>query len=164
VALPVSFYSKTLADNTINSKTGKPETTTFEVAVTTLTAANVVAQQGLQTDFAVAVAGITLGVANKATLIYDREQGVPGPSSNKYAQRENKWLCRYHDNSTYQNMTVSIGTADLAQLPATNTEFLDLTTGVGNDFKVAFEAFVKSNYDPTHSVTLDSVQFVGRNS
>lgn len=162
MALPVSFAVRTIADNTLKNN-GNPETTTSRVAITTLTAGNVAAQVTLQTDYDTALAGLTLGQVHETVLEFARTQGVPGPSSNPLAQRENKWLARYHDAVTYQKMTVSYGTADLSLL-TNNSEFLDLTTTPGSTFKTAFEAFVKSNYDPSHAVVLDSMQFVGRNS
>lgn len=163
MALPVSFYSHTIADNTLK-KNGSPETTVTEFPITTLTSANVVAQQTLINDLAVAIAGITLGQVNKDQVVFTRTPGVPGPSSNVLAQRENKWLVRYHDNTTYQKYSRSIGTADLSLLPATNTEFLNLADTPVAAFVSAFEALVKSDADPTHSVTVDSIQFVGRNT
>lgn len=163
MARPVSFYTHTIADNTLKNN-GQPETTSTEVAITTLTAANVVAQQSLINDLAVAIAGITLGQVNKDTVTFNRIPGVPGPSSNPLAQRENKYLVRYHDATTYDKMSVSYGTADLSLL-ANNSEFLDLTDGGPIEaFVTAFEAVVKSNFDPTHAVVVDSIQFVGRNS
>jgi len=163
MALPVSFYSHTIADNTLK-KNGSPETTTTEFPITTLTAANVVAQQTLINDLAVAIAGITLGQVNKDQVVLNRIPGAVGPSSNKLAQRENKWLVRYHDATTNQKWSRSIGTADLSKLPATNTEFLDLTDTDPAAFVTAFEALVKSDSDPTHAVVVDSIQFVGRNT
>jgi len=162
MALPVSFWTRTLADNTLKNN-GNPETSTFRVAITTLTAANVVAQQALLTDLATDIASITLGQVNKTNLVYEELPGVPGPSSNPLAQRENKWLCRYHDVSNNKKYDVSLPTADLSLL-ANNSEFLDLSINPGLAFKTSFEAVVKSPYDATHAVVLDSVQFVGRNT
>jgi len=162
VALPVSFYTHTIADNTLKNN-GQPETTTTEFPITTLTAANVVAQQTLINDLAVAIAGITLGQVNKDTVVFNRIPGVPGPSSNPLAQRENKYLVRYHDATTYQKMSRSVGTADLSLL-TNNSEFLDLSGTEAAAFVTAFEALVKSDYDATHAVVVDSIQFVGRNT
>lgn len=163
--LPVSFASATIADNTINRRTGRPETSNTTVAITTLTAANVVAQQALVADLNAAVAAITLGVLRTTETTFTRNLVSASPAASVLAQRENKWLCRYHGNSTFQNFVVSYGTADLSLLD-TGEEYLDILTASspGNDFKVAFEAIVKSPNDSSESVTLDSVQFVGRNT
>jgi len=162
MALPVSYWGQTLNDNTLKPN-GEPESGSFRLPVITLTAANLDAQVALQDALAVAIAGITLGTVRHTTTLLKETVGTSTPAASKYAQRENKWLCRYHDVTTGQKFRVSIPTADLSILPD-NSEFIDLTTGAGDDFKTAFEAVVRSPADGTHAVTLDSVQFVGRNS
>jgi len=161
--LPVSFWSATIADNTINTRTGKPETTNAAVAITTLTAANVVAQQALLATLQGAIADITLGVFRQAETVFTRNLLSASPAASVLAQRENKWLFRYHGNSTFQSFSVSYGTADLSLLDS-GAEYLDLTADEGLAVKNAFEAVVKSPNDSSESVTLDSVQFVGRNT
>lgn len=162
MALPVSYWGQTLNDNTLKPN-GEPESGSFRVPVITLTAANLVAQQALHAALAAAVAGVTLGTVRHTTTLLEETIGTSSPAASTYAQRENKFLCRYHDVTTGQKYRVSLPTADLATLPA-NSEFLDLTGGVGLALKDAFEAVVRSPADGTHAVELDSVQFVGRNS
>jgi len=163
MAQPISFYSITLADNTVKQN-GEPETTTMVVPCTTLTPANVAAQVTLGGNLRVALAAVVLGNFLKNETTYARTITGNGPAATTAAQRENKWLFRYHDAVTYQKFQVSIGTADLAQLP-NNSEFLDLDdAGDGEALKTAFEAFVVSPADPTHATILDTVQFVGRNT
>lgn len=162
MALPLSFWSQTMADNTRKSN-GEIETTNVGFSVTTLTPANVAAQETLMGNLAAAIAGITLGNVVQRDLVYWRQQFEKVPASSTLAQRENKWLLRYHDAVTFQKMTRSIGTADLAELPA-NSEFLALGSGSGAALKTAFEAIVVSDFDSSHAVILDSVQFVGRNT
>jgi hypothetical protein len=160
--LPTSFFSQTIGDNTVKSN-GSPEITTYEVPITTLTAGNVTAKEVLIANLLAAVDAIILGQDQKTTIVWDR--GIVGstPAASQLAQRENKWLCRYHGNTLHQKFQVSIGTADLTQLP-NHSEFLDLTGGVGAALKTAFEAIVVSPDDDSEAVTLDSVQFVGRNT
>jgi hypothetical protein len=160
--LPVSFYNITIADNTAKS-TGEPETTSGEVPIITLTPANVAATATLCGNLKTALAGLVLGRFVADTLVYDRaKNGANIPADDDLAQRENKWLCRYHDATTFQKFSVSYGTADLSKHKQ-NSEFVDLTTGAGAAFKTAFEAVVVSPADSTHTVVLDSMQFVGRN-
>lgn len=163
MAIPVSYYSMTIADNTAKSN-GEPETTSTSFPITTLTPANVAATATLAGNLQTALAAITLGRYVKHELVYDRENvGAQIPATSDLAQRENKWLMRYHDATTFQKYQVSVGTADLSKHMA-NSEFVDLTAGDGQALKTAFEAVVVSPADSTHSVVLDSVQFVGRNS
>jgi hypothetical protein len=163
MALPLSYFQITLADNTAKSN-GEPETTSTEVAITTLTPSNVAATETLCGNLKTALAALVLGRFVKNSLTYNRAQnGAQIPADDDLAQRENKWLCRYHDATTYQKFSVSFGTADLSKHKP-NSEFVDLATGDGAAFKTAFEAVVVSPADSSHSVVLDSMQFVGRNS
>lgn len=162
MALPLSFWSQTMADNT-RTANGGVETTNVGFSVTTLTPGNVAAQETLMGNLATAIAAITLGNVIQRDLVYWRQQFEKVPASNVLAQRENKWLVRYHDAVTFQKMTRTIGTAKLSVLPS-GSEFIDLTTLPGSDFKDAFEAIVVSDFDSSHAVILDSVQFVGRNT
>jgi len=164
MALPVSFFSITMNDNTLNPKTGQPETASFEVPITTLTAGNVAAQATLAAAFVTATENITIGVVNKTDLDFARTLVSSLRAASTLAQRENKFLCRYIDAVTQKKFRISVPTAALAILPD-GSEYLDLADGsVGEAFKDAFEAFVKSPDDPTHATTLVSVQFVGRGS
>lgn len=163
MALPISNYELLLADNTLKPN-GEPETTTFSVPITTLTPSNVAATVTLTGTLAAAIAALTLGNFLKSAVTYDRHLIGAGPAASTAAQRENKWLVRYHDATTFQKYRVEIGTADLTLLPA-NEEFLDIVSaGPGLDFKNAFEAVVASPADSSHTVVVDSIQFVGRNS
>lgn len=159
---PISYLNVTIADNTKKAD-GSPETTSTSFPVVTMTPANAAAQITAQGNLLTALAGLTLGRYVKNETIYARNQTGPNiPATDGAAQRENKWLLRYHDAVTYEKFQVSVGTADLTKHMA-NSEFVDLTAGEGLALKTAFEAVVVSPSDPANAVVLDSVQFVGRN-
>jgi len=162
MALPVSRINVSYNDNTLNQKTGKPENAGFSFNIATLTAGNIVAQLGLWTTFRSAISDIILGLERQESVVALYSNASNSRPSDVHAQRENKWLCRYHDTVNSKGYDFSIPTADIEQLPD-GSEFLDLTSLTGAAFKSAFEALVVSPYDPAHSVVLDSVQFVGRN-
>lgn len=162
MAVPVSFYSETIADNTVN-KAGKPETSTWQVAIAELTAANVVAQEGLLTTLSAAVGNVILGNLLRTQIVLDRDEISSAPAALQAAQRENKLLLRYHGATSNQKFNVSIPTFDLTLLP-NHSEFLDLTGGDGLTLKTAFEAVVRSPNDSSEVVILDTAQFVGRNT
>lgn len=163
MAQPVSYYALTIADNTRNAN-GKPTTTRAEVPIREITAATYDAVTADAQDLRIALDALILGNVFKDDTIAQRVQiAAETPAASALAQRENKWLCRYHDNTSFDNYTVSFGTADLTKLMA-NSEFVDLSLGEGAAFKAAFEAVVVSPADDTHTVTLDSMQFVGRNT
>jgi len=159
MARPVSQSSQTLQDyGTPGSGTGA-EKSSWAFWTSTLTAANFTAQTGLISALFSAALDLTLG-SQAGTRILAVASVSAVENTNPLAQRENKWLVRYHDTGGTK-FTVEIPTADLSLLD-TGTEFLDLTGTEAAAFKTAFEAVVKSPDDPTLTVTLDSIQFVGR--
>jgi len=162
MALPISFWSFTFNDNTVKDN-GQPETTTISLPITTLNAGNLVAQTALMTALENAIEAIVIGTSAKNEITLTRAILSALPASSQLAQRENKWLMRYHGTTLAQKFQASIGTADLLELPS-GSEFLDLTAGDGLALKTAFEAIVKSPNDSAETVILDSVQFVGRNT
>jgi hypothetical protein len=161
MALASSFWSLTFNDNTI--KNGKPESTNAEFPIITLTAANLVATETLVGNLENAVTALCIGELAKTEYSLNRLRISDLAAGSQAAQRENKWLMRYHGNSLKEKFRVSVGTADLTALP-NHSEFLDLTTDPGLALKTAFEAVVRSPGDSAETVTLDSVQFVGRNT
>lgn len=160
--LPVSKYTLSIYDNTVKGD-GTPESTSFSIPISTLTPANVAATVTLTGNLQTALAAITLGQFAKADIGYSSTLLGASAATDPLAQRENKWLFRYHDSTNFQKFQVSCGTADLTFLMA-NSEYVDLATGAGAALKTAFEAVAVSPNDASHSVILDSVQFVGRNS
>lgn len=76
--------------------------------------------------------------------------------------REDKWLCRIEDDTTFKRYTFTVPTAD----PSTVTliageDKIDLTVGAGLALKNAVEEFVLS--PSGNAVTLVEVAYVGRN-
>lgn len=161
MALPVSFVSLTMNDNTRKSN-GQPESGTIKLPIVTLTAANLTATLTLITNLINALEGITIGNPAKSEIVLSREIISVNPAATAQAQRENKFLLRYHGATLGQKFVASLPTADLDQV-ATNSEFVNLAAGTGAALKTAFEAVVKSPNDAAEAVVLDSVQFVGRN-
>lgn len=160
MALPVSFLSLTINDNTT---VPKQETATMEVAVATITAANLVAQTALHDTLITAIDNLIIGVEAKRALIANRTLLSGLPASDPLAQKENRWLVRYHGSTNFRKYVVSIGTADLTLL-AGGSEFLDITTVAtpGKAFADAFAAVVRDPNDVAESVVVDSIQFVSR--
>lgn len=161
MAKPVSFVAWNYFDSTIKED-GVPESSGFEVPVTTLTAANLAAQTTLIDNLTAAIEALVLGNLNKVTTVLERDVISQVAANDQRAQRGIKLLCRYHDALVpADKFRVSIPTFDLLLLPLHN-EFLDIDTAStpGNNFKVAFEAIVKSPNDGTHAVILDSAQYV----
>lgn len=159
MAIPVSFAQWTYFDSTV-SESGQPESASFEVAITPLSAANVVAQTGLIDALTTAIEAVVLGNLNKTTVIFERDVISQVPANDQFAQRGIKLLCRYHDAANpSRKFRVSIPTFDLEKLPL-HSEFLDLTADEGLALKTAFEAVVKSPDNSSNAVVLDSAQYI----
>lgn len=148
------MYTRTMSDY-------DGESTIFRVNSAQLTAANIDAQIALNVALGVAIVGITRGTLQK--IAYGNEVVSPGVSSDPLAQRENKWLIRYHDDTTGEAQRVELGTADLTKLDGNNRSYAEMGDGAEVDaFVAAFEAYVLSAAG--NAVVVDSIQFVGRNS
>jgi len=160
MARPISKASQTLQDyGTPGSGTGA-EKSNWAFWMATLTSGNFVAQTGLVSTLLTATLDITLGAQAASNILAVSTQSAVVVTE-PLAQRENKWLVRYHDSHNTR-FTLEIPTARLALL-STGTEFLNLLDGAEvQAWVTAFEAVAVSPDDPTLPVTVDSIQFVGR--
>ena len=92
--------------------------------------------------------------------------------TDKTAQREFKWRYIYRDTLQFldagntianpgwgKTFDGEIGTAD-PDLVANNTDYMDLTAGVGLAFKTAFDANVRSPYNHTSAVAGNKVDLL----
>lgn len=109
-----------------------------------------------------AVEAITIGNSQQVELrvAIDKDVGVGGIPTAEQAQREMKFLCRYHDATTLKKYTLEIPTPDFTDLAA-NSDFLDVTAGDGLAFKTQFELFVIASLTGNATI-LDSAELVGR--
>lgn len=137
------------------------ETSTAGFRGTTLNAGNFVAQLALQATLLSTLQDIVLGEVAK-TKVVAVETIVSGATpASELAQRENKWLVRYTDNTTGVLYSLEIPTADLAGHLLGNTDQADLTETDMAAFVAAFEAYVVSPV--ANAVTVVEILHVGRN-
>jgi len=156
MALPVSFFSQTRNDYS-------DEKSSWGFAVATLSAANVAAQQTLIDAVVTATSAIVLTAATKEETTYKRTIHAGAQPTDPLAQRENKWLVRYTGDATFKKFTLEIPGADLSKLSTSpQSDFADLTDTDIAAWVTAFEAVAKSPDDPTETVTVRNIQFVGR--
>jgi len=154
MAQPLSAAGETFVDY------GTPgEKSSFQFTIADLSAANFVATTGALTTLWTNIQALLLGAPVSRRVIAITQEVAASPVTDPLAQRENKWLVRYHDTSA-RKFTLELPTADLSLLD-TGSEFLDMTGTEAADFKTAFEAVAKSPVDQS-AVTVDSIQFVGR--
>lgn len=135
-----------------------------------LTAANFDSKRADFTAFVTAVDGITIGqIVKHAYGIETVVNPIAIPTS-AAAQRENKLLVRYYDALTFERMTLTVPTVNLANL-VFNTDakdFVSMEQWVGGGtnmetFVAAFTSFVK-NPRTGNNVVVQSLQYVGRNA
>lgn len=160
--MPQPHYSLSIRD--WDNKVGDVQVNTG--IVTALTLPGLLTQIGALRS---AIDGIVIGeLANENQTVFDTILSQDAPDDQS-AQRGNKWLVSYHDNTAYfdapvnaipneaylRKFRVMIPTADNSLLDDHST-FLDLTAGPGLAFKTAFEAIAKS--PAGGSVVIDFVQ------
>jgi hypothetical protein len=140
-----------------------PERSTVQVTGTTLSAANFDAQSSGIIALMDAIAGITIGLrvgydfGNTFEIV-----GAGTPAENEYAQREAKWLVKYHEVTGGAKRSVEIPCPDLSKLDPNARGKAEIGDGAEVDaFVSAFEAFVKT--DSGGNVVVDEIVHVGRN-
>lgn len=130
-----------------------------DVRCADLTAGNFTTQEGLRAAFEAAVDAVSLGNSGSENFIAVTTDVGFNPSPNPIAQRENRWLVSFRDNTTQRAGNFIIPCYDPALLAPdgsnmdpTSTEYAGLVT--------ATEAFVRSvNGNP---VTVTSIKFRAR--
>lgn|SRR5262245_23192188 len=156
MAQPLSSAGETYRDF------GTPgEKSSFEITIVDLTAGNVAAQMTLLATLWGAIDALLLGNIASRVVTFARSAPDDSVVTTPNAQRENKWLVRYHDTSG-RKFRVELPTANVSLLTGTSDFLTPDVTELG-DFVNAFEAVAKSPTDQS-AVTVDSVQFVGRNT
>jgi len=110
-----------------------------------------------------ALEAITLGVVNQEQWIGDITLLSNTLPTNVFAQRELKWLVRYHGDTTQKKFQLEIPTADPTDRLIPGTDLADLTETNMEAFVTAFEAFARTPDDDEETVTVDEIVLVGRN-
>lgn len=139
------------------------ETTSVRIYNGDITAISIA---GFLTDFGdirTALEGITLGVMAKEQWVGDLTDLSALSPVNVFAQRELKWLVRYHDTVTQEKATLEIGTADPTGVMLPNSDFADLSVNPMLAFVTEFQSFARHPESATNAVVIDSIQLVGRN-
>ena len=105
-----------------------------------------------------AIDALSIGTLVGAYVVdhIDKITGSKTPPGNKFARRENRFVCKYTDVVTLKQYSFSIPCADLG---LTTGDVVDLTSPEGAALKTAFEAIAQSELG--NAVTLDSIEFRG---
>jgi len=136
------------------------ERSSMGIWIPTLTNANTDATLALLDTLKTATDAMTLGNAagDQVTGRVQEFSGAPAGSVN--AQRENKWLVSFTDDTTGSTGTTTIPTAMLTLL-ATNSDKIDMANATVIAWIAAFEAVARSKAG--NEVTVNGIKFVGRN-
>lgn len=144
----------------------KKERSPMNVACAQLTSVNVDAQMTLWDALKTATDAIIHGVSRHDTVRYrDILDDSAMPVSNE-ARREKKLLVRYTGDTDGKEFRLEIPTPDLTLLTmeSGNANFVNIAdAGVMAQWVADFEAFAKAPDNGLELVTVQSVQFVGRN-
>lgn len=110
-----------------------------------------------------AIDGITTGIMAQQTLVAEKDILSGATPTNVYAQRELKWLVRYHDNVTSKPYTLTLPCADPTARLIAGTDLANLAQTEVAAFVTRFQSYAKDPDTLTNAVTVDSIQLVGRN-
>jgi len=83
--------------------------------------------------------------------------------TNVYAQRELKWLVRYHDTVTGKKYTLTLPCADPTARLIAGTDLANLAQTEVAAFVTRFQSYAKDPDTQTNDVLVDQIQLVGRN-
>jgi len=153
-----------LSGFSINDRSGeKSRHTLYNGAITAASIAGFLTNFGA---YRTALEGIILGNVTQEEWVGDRTALTEALPASNFAQRELKLLVRYVGDTSGGVHTLEIPTPDLASLTiAPGTDLVDLTdAGVMAAWVAAFETIARSPDDDTETVTVLSIQFVGRNT
>lgn len=136
------------------------EKSSTTINIVDVNAGNYAATATALSDLGIAIGGLTIGSLFKETLRAIDNVIDGTPPTNKFAQRETKWLVRTIDTVTGKEYRNEIGTANLALLPDGGTDTLDLAATAPAAFVTAWEAVWRS--DDGNPGTVSSIKHVGR--
>jgi hypothetical protein len=151
----MAFYQRSLMDY-------DEELTQFRVHSTDLNAGNLAAQITLQSNLGTALNGVTKGTLQRIAYGNEVISQSPAPVDDS-AQREQKWMVRYHDAITNKKYRAEIGTADTSLLSTVNKKIMDPASAEYIALVAAFEAFVTAT-DTDNAVVVDDIVLVHRNT
>jgi len=140
------------------------ELSAVRINVPAMTALTIATILGEITNMETSLDAVTIGVAAESVITLDRTVISAARPASAFAQRELKWLVRYHSNTLNHKFTLEIPTADPVGAPLIpGTDLADLSVTPWTTFKTNFEIVAVAPDDDTDQVTIDSITLVGRN-
>jgi len=140
------------------------ELSAVRINVPAMTALTIATILGEIANMETSLDAVTIGVASESVITLDRTVISAALPASAFAQRELKWLVRYHSNTLNHKFTLEIPTADPVGAPLIpGTDLADLSVTPWTTFKTNFEIVAVAPDDDTDQVTIDSITLVGRN-
>lgn len=139
------------------------EPSNTKVTITQITAGNLVATMALVDTLISAMQAITLGQLAKSKITArDQDEDTATPTDPN-AQRERKWLVRYHDTVTGKKYRLEIPTADLGSGNlSVNSDEANLVDTQVAAFITAFEGVARDPDTGLNTVEVDKIEHVGK--
>lgn len=154
MAAPISSISASFRDY-------NNEASHIRLWINNLTAGNIVAQTTAVNTFLTDLEAVTLGLMVAQTITLSTIQTGGGMPASVNAQRETKWLFRYHDTVTQEKFVAECPCADLSLL-GFHIDFADMSTAPFVALAASWAQLIRGPNDNNPTV-LDSAQHVGRN-
>lgn len=137
------------------------ETSTVSFPSADINETNYVAQAAAADALRTAMEAIMIGGIDQRQLVAWVEDTAVAPTD-PFAQREIKWIVKYHETASGAKHDLEIPCADLAYLDPNANDKILMTDADVVAFISAFEGFVKR--EGTLDVEVDEILFVGRKS
>jgi hypothetical protein len=156
--MSVHTYSRTFRDYS-------GELSNATVSIPPITAIDIAGTLILIGLYETALDGFTLGQAAKSEIMMDRTVISAANAGSAVAQRELKWLVRYHGIVANKKATMEIPTPDitLTDVLVPGTDIVDLTQTQAAAFVTAFENLAIFPETDTEGCLIDQIVLVGRN-
>jgi hypothetical protein len=136
------------------------EKSSVQFDVATLTAGNIAGTVVAMDNLLAAIVAVQVEDCSQSKKLVAVDTPISkAPATDKAAQRETKWMVTLEDDTLHTLSRHEIPIADTQWVTA-NSDFMDLSAGVGQALKTAIEAIVNS--PAGNSVSVASVQLVGK--
>ena len=132
----------------------------FNGAITAVSIAGFITEFG---QMRAAIEGISLGTMAKEQWVGDNTVISNVPPTNVFAQREFKWKVNYVGDTSQKEFFLTIPCADPTGRLIPGTDLMDLTETAAAAFVTRFNSFARTPDSDTETVTITTIQLVGRN-
>jgi hypothetical protein len=138
----------------------KASTKIYNGAITSTSIAGFITEFGQMRD---TIAAITLGTMTQEQWVGDITTLSQIAPTNEFSQRETKWKVNYVGDTSNKKFFVTLPCADPVGRMIAGTDKADLTETAMAAFVTRFNSFARTPDSDLETVTITSIQLVGRN-